>query len=35
MFWETSHDDLNKKINRLESKVSSASTVFEFVKQIV
>ena len=30
MFWETTHDDLNKKISRLESKVSSASNILGY-----
>lgn len=30
MFWETTYEDLNKKISRLESRVSSASNIFGY-----
>ena len=30
MFWQTTHEELNKKINQLESKVSSASGLFGY-----
>lgn len=30
MFWETTHEDLNKKINRLESKVAASQSIFGF-----